>query len=165
MGGVNGIRGLWGFVRGGMGAVSNAIADSARASGAEIRVNAPVEKIVVKNGRASGVVLSDGEEIEAPIVASNLDPRRTFLHLVEADALPADFVAGIQRSAPPLGSEGTSHKMNLALNGLPEFTAFPGAPGPQHRATMHLCPCRGSNTSSARLGRRQVRTPPRAPAR
>jgi len=136
MGGVNGIRGLWGFVRGGMGAVSNAIADSARASGAEIRVNSPVEKILVTNGRASGVALSNGEEIHAPIVASNLDPRRTFLHLVDKAALPTDFVAGIQR----FRSEGTSLKMNLALNGLPEFTAFPGAPGPQHRATMHLCP-------------------------
>src|SRR5450631_4941821 len=64
MGGVGGDRGLWGFVRGGMGAVSNAIADSARASGAVIRTNAPVEKIIVKNGRASGVALSNGEEIQ-----------------------------------------------------------------------------------------------------
>src|SRR6267154_2194840 len=136
MGGVNGHRGLWGFVRGGMGAVSNAIADSARANGAVIRTNAPVEKIIVKNGRAAGVVLTGGEEILAPIVASNLDPRRTFLHLVEETALPADFVAGMRR----FRSEGTSLKMNLALSGLPEFTAFPGSPGPQHRATMHLCP-------------------------
>src|SRR5258706_7896649 len=83
MGGVNGHRGLWGFVRGGMGAVSNAIADSARASGATIRTNAPVEKIIVKNGRAAGTVLKGGEEILAPIVASNLDPRRTFLQLVK----------------------------------------------------------------------------------
>src|SRR6202167_3019205 len=97
MGGVNGHRGLWGFVRGGMGAVSNAIADSARASGAVIRTNAPVEKIIIKNGRAAGVVLTGGEEILAPIVASNLDPRRTFLHLVEEAALPADFVAGMRR--------------------------------------------------------------------
>jgi len=136
MGGVNGHRGLWGFVRGGMGAVSNAIADSARASGAVIRTNATVEKIIVKNGRAAGVVLTSGEEILAPIVASNLDPRRTFLRLAEETALPADFVAGIRS----FRSEGTSLKMNLALSGLPEFTAFPGAPGPQHRATMHLCP-------------------------
>ena len=72
MGGVNGHRGLWGFVRGGMGAVSNAIADSARASGAEIRTQAPVEKILVKDGRAIGVVLAGGEEIHAPIVASEI---------------------------------------------------------------------------------------------
>jgi phytoene dehydrogenase-like protein len=136
MGGVNGIRGLWGFVRGGMGAVSNAIADSARASGAVIRTQASVERILVENARAAGVSLADGEEIRAPIVASNLDPRRTFLQLLEETALPADFVAGIRR----FRSEGTSLKMNLALRGLPEFAAFPGAPGPQHRATMHVCP-------------------------
>ena len=66
MGGVNGHRGLWGFVRGGMGAVSNAIADSARASGAEIRANAPVEKILVKNGRANGVVLATAKRFTRP---------------------------------------------------------------------------------------------------
>jgi phytoene dehydrogenase-like protein len=136
MGGVNGIRGLWGFVRGGMGTVSNAIADSARASGAVIRTQAPVEKILVENGRAAGVALAGGEEIRAPIVASNLDPRRTFLHLVEEAELPAEFIAGIRR----FRSEGTSLKINLALRGLPEFAAVPGTPGPQHRATMHICP-------------------------
>jgi len=140
MGGVNGHRGLWGFVRGGMGAVSNAIADSARARGVVIRTNAPVEKILVKDGRATGVVLKGGEEIQAPIVASNLDPPRTFLHLLDAKDLPVDFVAGIRR----FRTEGTSLKMNLALKGLPEFKAYPGcsagAPGPQHRATMHICP-------------------------
>jgi phytoene dehydrogenase-like protein len=136
MGGVNGHRGLWGFVRGGMGAVSNAIADSARAAGAVIRVNVPVEKILTENGRVAGVVLKDGEEIHAPVVASNLDPKRTFLQLLDAGTLPDDFVAGIRR----FRSEGTSLKMNLALNGLPEFKAFPQTPGPQHKATMHLCP-------------------------
>ncbi len=133
MGGVNGHRGLWGFVRGGMGAVSNAIADSARAKGATIRVNAPVEKIL---GRARGVVLANGEEIEAKVVASNLDPRRTFLKLLSPADLDADFLDGIKK----FRTEGTSLKMNLALSGLPEFTAYPGAPGPQHRATMHVCP-------------------------
>ncbi|MBZ5604964.1 MAG: NAD(P)/FAD-dependent oxidoreductase [Acidobacteriia bacterium] len=136
MGGVNGHRGLWGFVRGGMGAVSNAIADSARARGATIRVNAPVEKILVRDGRARGVVLRDGEEIEAKIVASNLDPRRTFLKLLSAADLDPDFRDSIQK----FRTEGTSLKMNLALSGLPEFTALPGSPGPQHRATMHICP-------------------------
>jgi phytoene dehydrogenase-like protein len=136
MGGVNGHRGLWGFVRGGMGAVSNAIADSARARDTTIRTNAPVEKILMKDGHASGVVLAGGEEIQARIVASNLDPRRTFLYLVDEAALLPEFVAGIRR----FRSEGTSLKMNLALSGLPEFRALPGTPGPQHRATMHLCP-------------------------
>src|SRR6201987_4277285 len=83
MGGVNGIRGLWGFVRGGMGSVSDAIAESARSSGAAILTKAPVERVLIKDGRAAGVVLAGGAEIHAPIVASNLDPRRTFLQLVD----------------------------------------------------------------------------------
>jgi phytoene dehydrogenase-like protein len=136
MGGVNGHRGLWGFVRGGMGAISNAIADSARSHGATIRTNAPVEKILVKQGRVKGVVLAGGEEIGAPMVASNLDPKRTFLKLMDAVDLEPDFLESISA----FRSEGTSLKMNLALSGLPEFRVLPGAPGPQHRATMHICP-------------------------
>jgi len=142
MGGVGGVRGLWGFVRGGMGAVSEAMAASARSKGAEIRVNAPVEKILVRDGRASGtkevggVVLKSGEEIAGNIVASNLDPKRTFLGLMNEAGLPAEFLDGIRK----FRSEGTSLKMNLALRGLPEFRALPDSPGPQHRATMHICP-------------------------
>jgi phytoene dehydrogenase-like protein len=136
MGGVNGHRGLWGFVRGGMGGISNAIADSARAQGATIRVNAPVQKILVKKGRAHSVVLENGEEIQAKIIASNLDPRRTFLKLMDSADLPVDFLDSIRA----FRSEGTSLKMNLALSGLPDFKALPGAPGAQHRATMHICP-------------------------
>jgi phytoene dehydrogenase-like protein len=136
MGGVNGHRGLWGFVRGGMGALSNAIADSARSRGAKICVSAPVEKILIKNSHARGVVLAGGEEILAPIVVSNLDPKRTFLKLMEPSDLDPEFLEGIRR----FRSEGTSLKMNLALSGLPKFHALPGAPGPQHKATMHICP-------------------------
>ena len=69
-------------------------------------------------------------------MASNLDPLVTFLHLLEERELPPDFVAAMRR----FRSEGTSCKINLALSGLPEFRALPGAPGPQHRATMHICP-------------------------
>jgi len=136
MGGVNGHRGLWGFVRGGMGAVSNAIAESARSRGAVIRTSAPVSKILVEKGRVRGVVLEGGEEMLARVVASGVDPRRTFLKLIDAGDLDPDFLEGIGK----FRSEGTSLKMNLALSGLPEFRAFPGAPGPQHRATMHICP-------------------------
>jgi phytoene dehydrogenase-like protein len=136
MGGVAGHRGLWGFVRGGIGAVSEAIAAAARAAGVEIRTNTEVEKIEIREGRARGVVLSGGERIEASAVISNLDPRRTFLGLVTERDLAPDFVQAIRHYR----SEGTSLKMNLALNGLPEFRALPGAPGPQHRATMHICP-------------------------
>lgn len=136
MGGVAGHRGLWGFVRGGMGAVSEAIASAARSYGAAIRTNAAVERILVKNGRAAGVVLDGGEEIEADIVASNLDPKVTFLRLCDPKDLPSDFVASMHR----FRSEGTSLKINLALNGLPDFRCLPGTPGPQHKATMHICP-------------------------
>src|ERR1700722_11288271 len=136
MGSVAGHRGLWGFVRGGMGAVSEAIAASARSRGAVIRTGAAVGKILVRDGRVRGVVLEGGEEIEGAVVASNLDPLVTFLRLLEERELPADFVAAMRR----FRSEGTSCKINLALSGLPEFRALPGAPGPQHRATMHICP-------------------------
>jgi phytoene dehydrogenase-like protein len=136
MGGVAGHRGLWGFVRGGMGAVPEAIAASARAKGVEIRVNAPVAKVLVRDGRARGVVLDTGEEIASHTVASNLDPKLTFLRLLDPKDLDAEFVRAIRN----FRIEGTSCKINLALNGLPEFTAYPGAPGPHHKATMHICP-------------------------
>ncbi|MCL4401852.1 MAG: NAD(P)/FAD-dependent oxidoreductase, partial [Acidobacteria bacterium] len=90
MGSVGGKRGLWGFVRGGMGAVSEAIAASAKRHGASIRTNAAVEKILIRDGRARGVVLAGGEEIEAGIVASNLDPHVTFLRLVEERELDSE---------------------------------------------------------------------------
>jgi phytoene dehydrogenase-like protein len=135
MGGVGGKRGLWGFVRGGMGAISEAIAQSARRHGAEIRVNAPVKKISVSENRARGVVLATGEEIDADLVASNLDPHATFLRLLEESDLDPEFRDSIRH----FRTEGTSLKMNLALSGLPDFRALPGA-GPQHRATMHICP-------------------------
>jgi phytoene dehydrogenase-like protein len=136
MAGLSGHRGLWGFVRGGMGAVSDAIAAAARTAGATIRTNAPVAKIQARNGRAAGVVLESGEEIEADAIASNLDPKVTFLRLCDERDLDPDFVAAIRH----FRIEGTSCKINLALNGLPEFTAYPGSPGPHHRATMHICP-------------------------
>ncbi len=136
MGGVGGKRGLWGFVRGGMGAVSNAIADSARSHGAEIRTGAGVAKIRVIDGQCRGVTLSNGEEIESKVVASNLTPHLTFLDLLDSSVAPPDLLEAIRN----FRCEGTSCKINLALSGLPSFKALPGAPGPQHRATMHICP-------------------------
>jgi phytoene dehydrogenase-like protein len=137
MGGVGGHRGLWGFVRGGMGQVSEAMALSAKASGAEIRLNADVAKILIKNGRATGVVLANGDEIGAKIVASNCDPKRTFLQLMDERDVPSDLLQGIRQ----FRSEGTSCKINLALNGLPQFKSFPwDGVGPHHGATMHICP-------------------------
>src|SRR5712692_9656506 len=82
MGGVGGVRGLWGFVRGGMGALSEALRQSAHAAGAEIKIDAEVARILVRDGRAMGVVLTDGAEHAARVVVSNADPKRTFLGLV-----------------------------------------------------------------------------------
>jgi phytoene dehydrogenase-like protein len=134
MGGVGGHRGVWGFVRGGMGAIPESIAASARARGAVIRTNAPVSRISVRNGRATGVVLESGEEIDAKLVASCCDPKVTFLKLV--DGLDPEFLEAIRG----FRCEGTSAKINLALNGLPNFKCLPGDNGPQHRTTMHICP-------------------------
>src|SRR5260370_4322843 len=136
MGGVAGKRGLWGFVRGGMGAVTRAMADSARSKGATIRLNAAVERILRRGRRARGVRLRGGGEVTSPVGSSNLDPVATFLHLLEEKELDPDFLSAMRR----LRIQGTSLKMNLALSGLPDFRALPGTPGPQHRATMHICP-------------------------
>jgi phytoene dehydrogenase-like protein len=136
MGQVAGHRGLWGFVRGGMGAVSEALASAAREAGAVIRTGAEVAEIIVRHGRARGVALANGEEFEAGIVASCADPKITFLRLLPPSELPAAFLDGIRK----LRCEGASLKINFALRALPEFACLPGAPGPQHRATMHICP-------------------------
>jgi len=122
MGDVTGEPGTWGLVRGGNGALSEAIASSARARGAEIRTNAEVARVRVKDNRAVGVTLTTGEEIDAPIVASGADPKRTFLGMFDRSELPADFVTGMERYRVA----GNSAKVNLALSGLPSFTALPG---------------------------------------
>jgi len=137
MGGVGGKRGLWGFVRGGMGGVTQAMAASARSVGVEIRTGARVAKILTKNGRAAGVAMENGEEIRARVVASNADPKVTFLKLLDGRDLPADFMAAIRA----LKIEGVSMKINLALDGLPDFKCLPGSQlAPHHKTTIHICP-------------------------
>ncbi|MGH9845119.1 MAG: phytoene desaturase family protein [Blastocatellia bacterium] len=140
MGGAAGARGLWGFIRGGMGAISNALAESAKSKGAVIRTNAEVDHVLVKEGRATGVVLKSGEEIHAQVVVSNADPKRTFLKLVEPGHLEEDF----RRSIEAFRVEGCSVKINLALDALPNFTAFPNRSDREvnlpHKTTMHVCP-------------------------
>lgn len=136
MGGVGGKRGLWGFVRGGMGAVSNAMADAARAAGAEIQCNAVVTRVEVRGNRAAAVTLKNGDSYEAKQIASNLDPQRTFLKLVDSKVLPEEFLSTIRN----FRMEGTSAKINLAVKALPNFKAMPGLQGPHHKATMHICP-------------------------
>src|SRR5712664_380114 len=95
MGEIDGAFRSWGFARGGTGAISNAIADAAREAGAEIRTEAGIAQIIVKNGRAIGVVLGNGDEIYADVVSSSVDPNLTFEKFLEPDDLPADFLEGV----------------------------------------------------------------------
>jgi phytoene dehydrogenase-like protein len=137
MGECDGARGVWGYVRGGMGGISNAIAAAAREKGAEIRTNAEVKRILVKDGAVQGVVLADGTEIRAPRVASGADAHVTFLGLMDEQDLPADFVQAVRN----IDYASASCKINLLLSELPDFSSVPGtAPGPQHRGTIHISP-------------------------
>jgi phytoene dehydrogenase-like protein len=135
MGEIDGAFRAWGFQKGGTGAISEAIAGAARAAGAEIRTGAAVERVLVRNGRATGVVLDSGEEIAAPVVVSGLDPRRTFLDLVEPGVLPEEITETIRR----FKFRGSSGKVNLALSELPDFTCLPGA-GPHLRGAISISP-------------------------
>src|SRR5437762_3492156 len=92
MGEIDGAFRAWGFARGGTGAISNAIADAAREAGAEIRTKAPIAKILVKEGRAQGVVLANGDEIYANIVSSSIDPKHTFIDFIEPGNIADDFL-------------------------------------------------------------------------
>jgi phytoene dehydrogenase-like protein len=137
MGECDGARGVWGYVRGGMGGISNAIAAAAREKGAEIRTNAEVAKILVKDGAVRGVALADGTEMLAPKVASGVDANVTFLKLLSNGDLPPEFVQAVRH----IDYASASCKINIALSELPDFTAVPGtAPGPQHRGTIHISP-------------------------
>jgi phytoene dehydrogenase-like protein len=137
MGESGGKRGVWAYVRGGMGGLTQALAAVARDLGADIRCHAEVARILVRDGRAVGVALAGGDEFRAPIVASNADARVTFLRLLDPDALPDAFVADVER----ISYASASLKINVALAELPSFRALPGtAPGPQHRGTIHICP-------------------------
>jgi phytoene dehydrogenase-like protein len=136
MGGVGGVRGLWGFVRGGMGALSEALKRSAEAYGADIQTDADVSSIDVHRGQAVGATLADGRSYAARVVISNADPRRTFLTLIDPRSLPGEFLQQIQAYR----CEGSSFKINLALGELPNYSAVPGVRlGPQHRGTTHIC--------------------------
>jgi phytoene dehydrogenase-like protein len=136
MGETNGKRGVWAYVKGGMGGLTQALAQSARASGVEIRCDAEVAKILTQEGAVTGVALASGEEVYAPRVASNVDCRLTFTKLLDPKILPPDFAEAIGR----INYDSASLKINVALTELPNFTACPGAKGPQHHGTIHLCP-------------------------
>jgi phytoene dehydrogenase-like protein len=135
MGEIDGAFRAWGFQKGGTGAISETIARAARALGAEIRTGAAVAQVIVKGGRATGVALESGEEIAATTVVSGLDPRRTFLELVDPKLMPEEVVAGINR----FKFRGSSGKVNLALSELPDLTCLPGM-GPHLRGAISISP-------------------------
>ena len=135
MGEIDGAFRAWGIPKGGTGGVSNAIGNAARALGAEIRLEAPVERITVRAGRATGVVLEGGEEIEADAVLSSVDSRRTFLGLLEPGTLEPSFEDEVRR----FKFRGSSGKVNLAVDRLPDFTCLPD-PGEHLRGAISFSP-------------------------
>jgi phytoene dehydrogenase-like protein len=135
MGEIDGAFRSWGFARGGTGAISNAIADAAREAGVEIRTQAAIAQIIVKHGKAKGVVLASGDEIYADIISSSVDPRLTFVKMIEKGNLPDDFLEEINRYE----FRGSSGKVNLALDALPNFKAMPG-PGAHLRGAISISP-------------------------
>ena len=137
MGQAEGQRGVWGYVRGGMGTISDAIAAYLRSHGGIIETDAAVERVLVKGERCQGVVLEDGREYRARVVLSNADPQRTFLRMFD----PLDLPESLLQEVRALRFGSATVKINVAANGLPNFFAYPGTkPGPQHRGTIHLCP-------------------------
>jgi phytoene dehydrogenase-like protein len=135
MGEIDGAFRSWGFSRGGTGAISNAIAAAARELGVEIRTQAPVEKILVKNGRTTGVALKSGEEISASVVSSSVDPHLTFEKFLAPSELPTDFLESVRRCK----FRGSSGKVNLALDALPDFKSLPGQ-GAHLRGAISISP-------------------------
>ncbi len=135
MGEIDGAFRSWGFARGGTGAISNAIADAAREAGVEIRTEAPIAKILVKGNRAYGVALQNGDEIHGDVISSSVDPRLTFIKFLEETQLPGEFVEEIKRYK----FRGSSGKVNIALDALPEFKCLPGD-GAHLRGAMSISP-------------------------
>jgi phytoene dehydrogenase-like protein len=134
--GDGGVR-AWGFVRGGMGTLTSAMADAGRDAGCEIRCDAEVDRVLTRSGRAVGVRLTSGEEIPGRRIVSNADPKRTFLRLCEPADLPPDFVAKIEAYR----CMGTSIKINLALSALPSARGLPeGGVQAHHTGIMELNP-------------------------
>ena len=135
MGEIDGAFRAWGIPKGGTGGISHAIGNAARAQGAEIRLEAPVERIIVRGGRATGVVLEGGEEIHAAAVLSSLDSRRTYLGLLPEGSLEPSFEEEVRR----FKFRGSSGKVNLAVDALPDFSCLPGA-GEHLRGAISFSP-------------------------
>jgi phytoene dehydrogenase-like protein len=135
MGEIDGAFRSWGLSRGGTGAISNAIASAAREAGVELRTATAVSRIIVKGGATAGVVLENGDYLTANVVSSSVDPRLTFLKMVGEEHLPDEFVEDVRRYK----FRGSSGKVNLALDGLPDFKALPGS-GPHLRGAISISP-------------------------
>ncbi|MDH3650316.1 MAG: NAD(P)/FAD-dependent oxidoreductase, partial [Saprospiraceae bacterium] len=135
MGQLDGVFRSWGFSKGGTGGVSMACARAAESYGAEIRTETPVQKVLLKNGQATGVVMENGDELQAKQVISNLDPNRTYLKMVGQDHLPTEVVTDIKRYK----LRGSSGKVNLALDRVPEFSCRPGV-GDHLRGDVAIAP-------------------------
>ncbi len=132
MGEVDGTIGAWGFARGGMGSITQAMAGALQAAGGEIMTEAEVTQVIVENGRAVGVALANGDELRGRTVVSNLDVKRTFLKVMDPKDLPADFLDQVRR----FKIRGSSGKLNIALDGLPSFPALPDN-SPALRGDLH----------------------------
>ncbi len=135
MGEIDGAFRAWGFHKGGTGGIADVIARSATAFGAEIQCNAAVSEVIVKNGRSVGVALENGDEYYADVVLSSLDPKLTFLKLIGAKHLPTDLVDSINK----FNTYGSSGKVNLALDGLPDLACLPG-PGRHLAGAISVSP-------------------------
>jgi phytoene dehydrogenase-like protein len=131
----DGVFGAWAFHKRGNGGFTQVLARAAESFGAEIRLEAPVERVITRDGRATGVALADGSEYEADVVVSAVDPRRTFLELIDPRELPTDLVDNIRR----FRFQGTSSKVNFALDGLPRYPAL-GERGDQYRGFTNIGP-------------------------
>jgi len=136
LGHINGTEHAWGIARGGMGTISQAIARAAESHGAIIRTSSRVRRIILENGRTSGVETEDGARYAARMIASGVDAQTTFLRLVPPDALDPTFA----RQVRAIKSQGAALKFNCALEALPDFSADPGAPRAHHRGFVDIIP-------------------------
>jgi len=132
---IDGAFRAWGFAKGGTGGIAQAIASAARSLGVEIRTEAPVSQVMVKDGKATGVALEDGKEIYARTVVSSLDPQQTFLKLVDPRHLPEETLSAVKKYV----YRGSSGKVNLALDAAPELACLPG-PGAHLRGAISISP-------------------------
>jgi phytoene dehydrogenase-like protein len=134
IGNINGQHEVWGFSKGGMGTITQAIAKSAQRFGAEIRLNTPAKRILIENGTVTGVETASGQKFESRVVASAVDANITFNKLVGSEHTTSDFMERIRH----IKYRGAALKFNAALNELPDFTARPGKMGPQHTGTVDI---------------------------